>query len=262
MTPRSRGRAAAAAAGASTAVRRARSPSRTRWMRGGAFRATRSNGRPTGGSTSAAGASAATPARAAAPTTGRRRCMRFRPSIRCSTPWRWVPRSGWRWTRRRSTPVWALRRSRAADCGVCSATSARRRSPMPGVRLPQRIAARRKRLPTEARRPAANGRAGTKCPRPSSGKAGDSGRGFEVLRVASSGPDAAVPARRRCGSGARSGRARAVAAPAQATRSRTPRFLSDSTTTVSPSCSLPSMMSDESGSSTLSASVRLSDRTP
>lgn len=49
---------------------------------------------------------------------------------------------------------------------------------------------------------------------------------------------------------------------AQATRSRTPRVLSDSTTTVSPSRSLPSMMSVERGSSTLSINVRLSDRTP
>lgn len=47
-----------------------------------------------------------------------------------------------------------------------------------------------------------------------------------------------------------------------ATRSRTPCERSASTTTVSPSWSLPSMMSVESGSSTLSMSVRLSERTP
>lgn len=47
-----------------------------------------------------------------------------------------------------------------------------------------------------------------------------------------------------------------------ATRSRTPRPLSASTTTVSPSCRRPSMMSAESGSSTWSISVRLSERTP
>ena len=49
---------------------------------------------------------------------------------------------------------------------------------------------------------------------------------------------------------------------AQATRSFTPWALSDSTTTVSPSWSLPSIISAESGSSTLSISVRLSERTP
>ena len=48
----------------------------------------------------------------------------------------------------------------------------------------------------------------------------------------------------------------------QATRSFTPCALSDSTTTVPPACSRPSMMSAESGSSTLSSSVRLSERTP
>ena len=47
-----------------------------------------------------------------------------------------------------------------------------------------------------------------------------------------------------------------------ATRSRTPWPLSASTTTVSPSWSRPSIIKAESGSSTWSISVRLSDRTP
>ena len=49
---------------------------------------------------------------------------------------------------------------------------------------------------------------------------------------------------------------------AYATRSRTPCPLSASTTTVSPSWSRPSMMRAESGSSTWSINVRLSERTP
>ncbi len=48
----------------------------------------------------------------------------------------------------------------------------------------------------------------------------------------------------------------------QATRSRTPLRLSDSTTTVSPACRRPSMISSESGSSTWSASVRFRARAP
>ena len=73
-----------------------------------------------------------------------------------------------------------------------------------------------------------------------------------------------LPCRAEGKSARKTERSRALCAYAagRSTRSRMPRERSDSTTTVSPVRSLPSRMSVDSGSSTCSARVRRSERTP
>ena len=94
-------------------------------------------------------------------------------------------------------------------------------------------------------------------------------REVRVIRVASRGgacceeTHAAGPMPRKIGGCRAAATVARVRRPAgQATRSRTPLRLSDSTTTVSPACRRPSMISSESGSSTWSASVRFRARAP
>ena len=71
-----------------------------RSMRAAASPVIRSNGRRPRKLPSTGGFSAATPARAAAPTTSVRRCIFIRRSIRCSIPCRSRPNGGSRWRRR------------------------------------------------------------------------------------------------------------------------------------------------------------------
>ena len=89
-----------------------------RSMRAAASPVIRSNGRRPRKLPSTGGFSAATPARAAAPTTSVRRCIFIRRSIRCSIPCRSRPNGGSRWRRRNSARRSAARRSCAAASGA------------------------------------------------------------------------------------------------------------------------------------------------
>ena len=78
--------------------------------RAAASRAAPSSGNSPVKRTSTAGSSVATRARASAPGTAAPRSTATRRSIPCSTRWRWTPRRGSAWTRRRSKPSAAARR--------------------------------------------------------------------------------------------------------------------------------------------------------
>ena len=65
---------------------------------------------PTGAVAFTAGSSAATRARASAPGTAAPRSTATRRSMPCSTRWRWTPRRGSAWMKRRSKPSAAARR--------------------------------------------------------------------------------------------------------------------------------------------------------
>ena len=109
---------AAPAAAASKPARQVPFATTARSMRAAASPVIRSNGRRLRKLPSTGGFSAATPARAAAPTTSVRRCIFIRRSIRCSIPCRSRPNGGSRWRRRNSARRSAARRSCAAASGA------------------------------------------------------------------------------------------------------------------------------------------------
>ena len=109
---------AAPAAAASKPARQVPFATTARSMRAAASPVIRSNGRRLRKLPSMGGFSAATPARAAAPTTSVRRCIFIRRSIRCSIPCRSRPNGGSRWRRRNSARRSAARRSCAAASGA------------------------------------------------------------------------------------------------------------------------------------------------
>lgn len=117
-TSRSPARGAAPAAAASKPARQVPFATTARSMRAAASPVIRSNGRRLRKLPSTGGFSAATPARAAAPTTSVRRCIFIRRSIRCSIPCRSRPNGGSRWRRRNSARRSAARRSCAAASGA------------------------------------------------------------------------------------------------------------------------------------------------
>ena len=105
-------------AAASKPARRVPFATTARSMHAAASPVIRSNGRRLRKLPSTGGFSAATPARAAAPTTSVRRCIFIRRSIRCSIPCRSRPNGGSRWRRRNSARRSAARRSCAAASGA------------------------------------------------------------------------------------------------------------------------------------------------